>query len=147
MSEATDPNVVLSTTMKRSPSDTVEVKAHTRRRHSSKFTIPASYGNDDVPITVKAAKMDPASFKLILQKQKDDVQSIKEDQSNNPRNRTNVNAWNHFFGDHPKRRRRKPITREKAKAIRAAKFQRDYLVALHDLSRPMPARFHRGHHH
>ena len=95
--------------------------------------------------------MDPATFRLILQKQSDDIISFAE-QKQNPQNAQHANSWALFRAKHPKhatackskkpkRRFRKILTVEQSKAIQAAQFQAEYIHAIHDLSNPMPAKF------
>ena len=136
-----------SESIDRSPNDTIQVNSYVRRRSSTpKKLLCAQKTNKS------KATMDPATFRLILQKQSDDIISFKAEQKQNPQNAQHANSWALFRAKHPKhatackskkpkRRFRKILTVEQSKAIQAAQFQAEYIHAIHDLSNPMPAKF------
>ena len=132
---STEPSIP-SDTSDRLPSDTIQVKAYVRRRSATLNKKSVQNTNKDVPSKFRksVAKMDPALFRMILQNQREDIKSFQAERRNNPHNAQHAASWALFRAKYPKhvaackaknpkRRRKKPLTVENAKAIKASLLQ------------------------
>ena len=150
---STEPSIP-SNTIDCLPSDTIELKAYVRRWSATLKKPFVQKTNKEVPSKLRKSvtKMDPALFQMILQNQRKDIKSFQAERRNNPHNAQHAASWALFRAKHPKhyaackaknpkRRCKKPLTVENAKAIKASLLQAEYLKAIHDLSNPMPAKF------
>jgi hypothetical protein len=126
-----------------SGSDTVIVRSHFRRVAKSKKKVCTTIQKKQKKVkqTKRGSLMDPGSFKLIIDHQKEVVAEAKEHQNHDPATIERKNTWSSFWNQatqKAKRRKRKKVKFVWEKKREAVLHERmDFINRIHDLNNPM----------
>jgi hypothetical protein len=126
--------------MNLSSSDTVNVRSHIR--HVPKSKNVCSWKKHKHVKTIKSGSlMDPGTFKLIIDHQKEGMAEAKIHQNHDMATINRKNTWSTFWNQatqKAKRRKRKKVKYVWEKKMEAALHDRmDFINKIHDLDNPM----------
>lgn len=116
-----------------SSTDTVYVKSYFRRRSKSVHSNPKH--------SVRPHLMDPATFKQVLNTQKENLAEVKERQRCNTSILHHKHEWKTFFSNKKKRRRAKPRFVWQTKQINQDKAEMEFIKSINNLKIPMETDF------
>lgn len=120
-------------------SDSFYVRSHFRKRSKS---VPSSLLKENTftkPTTIGQHLMDPATFKLVLDTQKQNLADAKENRKSNKSNVLHKNEWKTFFSTKKKKRRGKAKFVWEVKKIQQHKAEMEFIQSIHNLKIPMDA--------
>jgi hypothetical protein len=119
-----------------SKDNTVHVKSYFRR-HSKSFQVNVLKKSTSPKHSIGQHLMDPATFKLVLDTQKENLADVKERQKRNKSNLRHKNEWKTFFSTKKKRRRGKPRFVWETKRIKQEKAEMEFIKSINNLKIPM----------
>ena len=111
-------------------SDCYYVRSHFRNRSKS---VASSSSKS----TIAQHLMDPATFRLILDTQKQNLADAKERGKQNKSTMLHKNEWKHFFSTKKKKRRVKALFVWQVKKNKQHKAEMEFIKSIHDLKIPM----------
>ena len=124
-----------------SGSDTVNVRSHIRRVPKSRKVVCSQKKQKHVKRINSGSLMDPGTFKLIIDHQKESIAEAKEHQIHDLTTIERKNTWSTFWNQatqKAKRRKRKKVKYVWEKKREAALHDRmDFINKIHDLDNPM----------
>jgi len=83
--------------------------------------------------------MDPATFKIVLDTQKQNLADVKERRKLNKSNAIHKNEWKNFFSTKRKKRRGKARFVWESKKIKQQQVEMEFIKSIHNLKIPMGA--------
>jgi hypothetical protein len=117
-------------------SDSFYVRSHFRKRSKSAPLSHLKKKNSTKP-TMSHHLMDPATFKLVLETQKQNLADVKERQKKNKSNSVHKSEWKNFFSTKKKRRRGKARYVWETKRNKQHQAEMDFIKSIHNLKIPM----------
>jgi hypothetical protein len=111
---------------------------------SDSFYVRSHFRNRSKSVALTSTKpsiaqhlMDPATFKLVLDTQKQNLADAKERRKGNNSSLLHKNEWKHFFSTKKKKRRGKARFVWEVKKIKQHKAEMDFIKSIHNLKIPM----------